>query len=216
MTKRILFSTVALAVCSVGSVNGDDNVRAVQTKLRDSGFYSGEIDGAYSGALSDALTRYQTTNGLPITGQLDIDTSKALGAKPAVTSDPAQSAETWRRLRHGERQSNSKAGDNDETVTSDEPNQKRPKTASVRNPSATPLAAEAETKEAAETENDQSPRPASKRVARVPSPAQAETQTVPETERVNSPVPAAVAAGRIASEPVKTGSLPNLSKARLR
>jgi peptidoglycan hydrolase-like protein with peptidoglycan-binding domain len=80
----------------------DDNVRAVQMKLRDGGFYSGEIDGAYSSELALALTRYQIRNGLPITGRLDVDTSEALGAKPAVTTasaGSAQSSETWRRLR---------------------------------------------------------------------------------------------------------------------
>src|SRR4029453_816079 len=89
----------------VASVSADDNVREVQEKLRDGGFYSGQIDGAYSPQLSAALTRYQIRNGLPITGQLDVDTSKALGAKPAVTTplaDSEQSSETWRRLRKGE------------------------------------------------------------------------------------------------------------------
>jgi Putative peptidoglycan binding domain len=80
----------------------DDNVREVQMKLREGGFYAGEIDGAYSSELAAALTRYQIRNGLPITAQLDADTSKALGAKPAVTTpadDRARSSEVWRRLR---------------------------------------------------------------------------------------------------------------------
>jgi len=79
----------------------DDNVREVQTKLREGGFYSGEIDGAYSSELAAALTRYQIRKGLPITGQLDADTSKALGAKPAVATT---AAEVWRRLRTGEQE----------------------------------------------------------------------------------------------------------------
>jgi peptidoglycan hydrolase-like protein with peptidoglycan-binding domain len=217
MTKRIFLFVVALGVCAVGSVSGDDNVRAVQTKLRESGFYSGQIDGAYSGALSAALSRYQTSNGLPITGQLDIDTSKALGAKPAVTSDPAQSAETWRRLRQSERQSVAKS--DDDTATSDEPNQKRPSKASVANRSTIPsAAAEPENKALPETERVQSPAPISKRVARVASATQTETQPVPETarvERVDSPAPAAMPAARVSSES-HSPSLPNLSKARLR
>jgi peptidoglycan hydrolase-like protein with peptidoglycan-binding domain len=80
----------------------EDNVREVQMKLREGGFYSGEIDGAYSSELALALARYQIRNGLPITGRLDVDTSEALGAKPAVTTmadDRARSSETWRRLR---------------------------------------------------------------------------------------------------------------------
>src|SRR5581483_5175381 len=80
----------------------EENVRLVQTKLKESGFYSGEIDGAYGSELAAALTRYQIRNGLPITGQLDAETSQVLGAKPAVaasTSTREQSSETWRRLR---------------------------------------------------------------------------------------------------------------------
>jgi Putative peptidoglycan binding domain len=86
---------------------GPDNVRAVQEKLRDGGLYFGDIDGAYSSELAAALGRYQIRNGLPITGQLDDETSKALGAKPAVTTtanDQTRSTETWRRLRTGEQQ----------------------------------------------------------------------------------------------------------------
>jgi hypothetical protein len=87
---------------------GPDNVRAVQEKLRDSGLYFGEIDGAYSSEVAAALGRYQIRNGLPITGQLDAETSKALGAKPAVTTsspnDQARTSETWKRLRKSDRQ----------------------------------------------------------------------------------------------------------------
>ena len=90
----------------------EENVRAVQQKLRDGGFYSGEVDGAYSSELAVALTRYQIRNGLSITGQLDPDTSKALGVKPAVTStaaDLTKTSETWRRLRAGDQQARTNA-----------------------------------------------------------------------------------------------------------
>ena len=85
MRKRFVFA-VAIGIAVVGFVLADDNVRDVQQKLRDDGFYSGEIDGAYGSELAAALTRYQIRKGLPITGQLDVDTSKALGAKPAVAA----------------------------------------------------------------------------------------------------------------------------------
>jgi len=83
----------------------DTNVRMVQEKLREVGLYFGEIDGAFSSELAAALGRYQIRNGLPITGQLDEETSKALGATPAVrttANDRTKSSETWRRLRAGE------------------------------------------------------------------------------------------------------------------
>ena len=111
MTTRFLVLAVAVALAVVEAASANDNVRAVQMKLREGGFYSGEIDGAYSSQLSAALTRYQIRNGLPITGQLDVDTSKALGVKPAVTTstankanDAAQASETWRRLRKSDQQ----------------------------------------------------------------------------------------------------------------
>ena len=110
MRNRIALVIIGFALAA--SVYADDNVRGVQTKLSEEGFYSGEIDGAYSTELAAALTRYQTRNGLPITGQLDVETSQALGAKPAVGPSidaTAQSSETWRRLRKGERRSSTKA-----------------------------------------------------------------------------------------------------------
>jgi len=108
--SRIVLFAVSVGLALAESVCADDNVRAVQEKLRDGGFYSGEIDGAYSSDLAAALTRYQVRKGLAVTGQLDVDTSEALGAKPAVaTSAPSreESSETWRRLRRRERQTTS-------------------------------------------------------------------------------------------------------------
>jgi hypothetical protein len=117
---RFLVFGVAIGIAFAGSVLADENVRAgwaennvrtVQEKLRDGGFYSGEIDGAYSSDLALALTRFQIRNGLPITGQLDSETSKALDAKPAVATtadDRAQSSAIWRRLRAGQQESSAK------------------------------------------------------------------------------------------------------------
>src|SRR5436305_12354301 len=105
--SRIVLFAVSVGLALAGSVCADDNVRAVQQKLRDGGFYSGEVDGAYSSELAVALTRYQIRNGLPISGQLDVDTSKALGVKPAAATAPAdltKSSETWRRLRAADQQ----------------------------------------------------------------------------------------------------------------
>ena len=113
---RFVFLAVAIGIVFARSVSADENVRAgwaednvrvVQEKLHEAGLYFGKIDGAYSSELAAALGRYQIRNGLPITGQLDEDTSKALGAKAAVTTtadDRARRSETWRRLRTGEQQ----------------------------------------------------------------------------------------------------------------
>jgi len=118
---RSVFLVVAMAFVAAGSVaakedtsaaGAEENVRAVQSQLADEGCYFGEIDGAYSSDFSAALSRYQIRNGLPITGQLDAETSKALGAKPAVGPSMAtteQSPETWRQLRKRERRKSTKA-----------------------------------------------------------------------------------------------------------
>src|SRR5207244_11537719 len=118
--KRLVFA-IAIGLAVAGLVWADDNTRAgwaednmrgVQQKLRDGGFYSGQVDGAYSSELAVALTRYQIRNGLPISGQLDVDTSKALGVKPAVTTaaaDLTKSSEIWRRLRDGAQQARNNA-----------------------------------------------------------------------------------------------------------
>jgi peptidoglycan hydrolase-like protein with peptidoglycan-binding domain len=99
--KRFLFLVAAIAL-SVATAHADENVRTVQQKLKQGGFYSGEVDGALSSDLSAAITRYQIRNGLQITGNLNAETSKALGVKAEVTSPnsaAAPSSETWRRLR---------------------------------------------------------------------------------------------------------------------
>jgi putative peptidoglycan binding protein len=117
--RFLLVVMIGLAI--VGSVSADENVREVQEKLRDGGFYSGEIDGAYSSQLAAALTRYQVRKGLAVTGQLDVDTSNSLGAKPAVTKDTAapeqSSSETWRRLRRGERRTSTSEGRSETAAT---------------------------------------------------------------------------------------------------
>jgi hypothetical protein len=102
VTKRLVLLAVTIGLIAA-SVCADDNVRAVQEKLRDGGFYLGKIDGAYNTELAAALSRYQIVNGLPITGQLDAETAKALGAKPEVATssanDQARISETWQGLR---------------------------------------------------------------------------------------------------------------------
>jgi len=44
MSRRFVLLSVAVGLALVGAVSADDNVRDVQMKLRDGGFYSGEID----------------------------------------------------------------------------------------------------------------------------------------------------------------------------
>ena len=105
--NRFRLSVLAISCFVIASAWADDNVRSVQTKLKEGGYYFGEVNGNYDSKLSAALTRYQIRNGLAITGQLDEETSKALGARPAAApspSDPALTSETWRSLRKSDQQ----------------------------------------------------------------------------------------------------------------
>ena len=192
--KRFVFA-VAIGLAVVGFVSADEmnNVRAVQQKLRAGGFYFGEIDGAYSSQLSAALTRYQIRKGLPITGQLDVETSKALGAKPAVTTTPAdstQGSETWRRLRRGEQQT--LATTNARETSSPGADQSRPEIASRQS---SPPATAAATIQS-ETQPVGSPRPENVTAAQASAATSDSSSTAAmSTERLRDYVGAFVLAG---------------------
>ncbi len=78
-------ATLALAV----SASADDQVRNVQTQLKNQGFYYGEIDGQSGPEMASAVRRYQIRNGLEVTGTLTQETLAALGM---VASAPKPSA----------------------------------------------------------------------------------------------------------------------------
>src|ERR1051325_11624462 len=126
VSGRFLIFAASIGLAALlHAVTADENVRGVQEKLRDAGFYSGQIDGAFSSQLAAALTRYQIRNGLPITGQLDVETSKALGAKAAVTTSPpaqTQNSETWRQLRKDSGTAKTTASEKKSKQTAESPN----------------------------------------------------------------------------------------------
>lgn len=103
--KKYFLSLLLLTTCGVAVVLADDNVRAVQTRLKQDGFYFGEVSGSYDSETAAAVSRFQIRNGLSISGQLDAATAKALGVVAAaerVRTDPAV-ADTWQRLRKTDR-----------------------------------------------------------------------------------------------------------------
>src|SRR5436190_5798235 len=193
--RNIAVFAVATALSAVAAVCADDNVREVQTKLSDGGFYLGEIDGAYSSDLSAALSRYQIRNGLPITGQLDVETSKALGAKPAVgpsTAATEQNSETWRQLRKRERRTSRKARE-----TSSPTDNETPASGTETPPRSAP-AAEART--SAETREPASAPPATARTSTetreaASAPSATARTSAETTEPASAPPTTAVATG---------------------
>jgi peptidoglycan hydrolase-like protein with peptidoglycan-binding domain len=69
-------------MCWLGLVTlscADDLNRTLQQKLKDQGFYYGEVNGQNSSETSAALRRYQIRYGLRVTGEADAETLRSLG-----------------------------------------------------------------------------------------------------------------------------------------
>jgi peptidoglycan hydrolase-like protein with peptidoglycan-binding domain len=86
---------IALLFLAVWSTAwADKATESAQQKLKDGGFYYGEINGTKDADTTAAIRRYQIRNGLKITGELDVETLRSLGvnSKPAATpaTRPAQ------------------------------------------------------------------------------------------------------------------------------
>jgi len=82
--KRLfpLLCTLLLAVSAFAS----NQIRNVQTELKDQGFYYGDITGNESAELTAAIRRYQIRNGLEVTGTLNGPTLRSLGIEGAPTT----------------------------------------------------------------------------------------------------------------------------------
>ena len=104
--KRSAFLLLTIIFCSLANAAADETTRALQTKLKEGGFYFGEVNGNYTSETAAAVTRYQIRNGLEISGQLDAKTAQSLGVTPPTADAPAPRAgsETWRRLRKSDEQ----------------------------------------------------------------------------------------------------------------
>jgi hypothetical protein len=59
--------------------SGDSTVVAAQERLARQGYYRGATDGVLSAEMQNAIRRYQSTNGLRQTGELDSDTLAVMG-----------------------------------------------------------------------------------------------------------------------------------------
>jgi peptidoglycan hydrolase-like protein with peptidoglycan-binding domain len=207
MKNRISLFTITIGLSLAAAVRADDNVREVQTKLSNEGLYSGEVDGAYSPDLSAALTRYQVRKGLPITGQLDVETADSLGAKPAVgpsTADAEQGSETWRRLRKHERRTSTSAQRSD-TVAKEERERPSPGTEEMSTETRSPSAPADTARSSTETtESAEAPPPPARTSEETTEPASAPPVTARTssqiTESAEAPPPPVVNTGSASTE----------------
>ena len=107
MMRRVSLYGLLILFGIVFPLRADEAVRTLQSRLKAGGFYLGEVNGIFSSDTAAAITRYQIRNGLPITGKLDPQTSRALGLaadKPAVPR-PKFGEDVWRYLRKADRDS---------------------------------------------------------------------------------------------------------------
>ena len=105
--KRFLLCFLVVSLAAVSSLRADENIRALQERLKVGGFYFGEINGRYDSDTAAAVTRYQIRNGLQITGKLDAPTSYALGitATAPKVPTPKFGEDVWRYLRKSDQAS---------------------------------------------------------------------------------------------------------------
>ncbi len=61
-------------------------VKEIQTRLRNWGYYSGEVDGIYGSQTEKAVRYFQSKNGLSVDGQVGDKTLAALGMQPSGNS----------------------------------------------------------------------------------------------------------------------------------
>jgi peptidoglycan hydrolase-like protein with peptidoglycan-binding domain len=83
-----------LCLVSLSFAKADQAIESAQRKLKDQGFYYGELHGKKDADTTAAIRRYQIRNGLPVTGELDSATQRSLGltSTPASTPRPPPSS----------------------------------------------------------------------------------------------------------------------------
>lgn len=89
MKRRLIVTVLFLLAFSVPA-RADQVVESAQEKLKEQGFYYGEINGKKDTDTTAAIRRYQIRNGLQITGEINAETQRSLGltSQPAATPPP--------------------------------------------------------------------------------------------------------------------------------
>jgi peptidoglycan hydrolase-like protein with peptidoglycan-binding domain len=87
--NRNLFMSVAIFLAASSLAWADPAVESAQKKLKDDGFYYGEINGKKDADTTAAIRRYQIRNGLQITGELNAETQRSLGLTSKPSSTPS-------------------------------------------------------------------------------------------------------------------------------
>jgi peptidoglycan hydrolase-like protein with peptidoglycan-binding domain len=84
---------IFLVAWMANSLWADDLTRVVQQRLKDQGYYYGDVDGRGGGETSAAIRRFQIRRGLQVTGQLDDETLRSLGVSRKSAARPSSGDE---------------------------------------------------------------------------------------------------------------------------
>src|SRR6478752_44376 len=87
--KGKFFATALVFVAACSIALADPAVESAQQKLKDEGFYYGELNGKKDADTTAAIRRYQIRHGLQITGELNDETLRTLGLSSKPASTPA-------------------------------------------------------------------------------------------------------------------------------
>ena len=81
------------SVSSYRRGNSGNEVQQIQRKLKESGYYSGDVDGIFGSATENAVKKFQSKNGLTADGICGIRTLEALGLSSLAAFSHTSSAE---------------------------------------------------------------------------------------------------------------------------
>ncbi len=79
MSGQRLFLVVAICLSTALMARADPLIASAQQRLKEQGFYHGEVDGKENFDTVAAIRRYQIRNGLKVSGELNSETQRALG-----------------------------------------------------------------------------------------------------------------------------------------
>ena len=118
LTQSVLFSAIYRPL-RVGS-EGDD-VKELQTRLMELGYYKGKISGRYLDGTKSGIQRFQENNGLTATGVADPDTQEALFSAYAIGKNDSKAAATSTPASEVYRVDDQETAANNGVVVQDEP-----------------------------------------------------------------------------------------------
>src|SRR5437868_13579667 len=102
MKRKIATAILAGALAQLALA--DSTVQQAQEELKAQGYYFGQIDGDKNADTIAAIRRFQIRSGLPVTGQLDQETLRALrtdSSSPTAGTPPTPQRRNLERSENG-------------------------------------------------------------------------------------------------------------------